>query len=305
MTQQPKNSPIRQDATNSNIARIEPSIPPHLTQSWVVWEAAAVIQTNGIKLDTGGLHDLLKKELESQKVPIDIFYTPNACWIIEGAKGERKIDKDRRARVVATLRNSIYTNMQFVAGIDYFGNSDWATIQMMMIVQPEKPEAPEPKPTKQLLINAKPLIPNEAIIVLGIIGLGLIFFTGGNQGLMVLGLIGCGSAFVIYIQSNQNVSEAMRKNEQNERNYVDRLDEWERKVEKIKLEEEELRRNRLSRSFQWDDLRVLHKVMTLSVARIIHEQLIDRGASVKESLQSTKNEEIIPESNKSILDKFQ
>ncbi|MFB2973555.1 hypothetical protein ACE1CD_31720 [Aerosakkonema sp. BLCC-F183] len=305
MTQQPKNNPIVQDTTSSNIARIEPSIPPHLTQSWVVWEGAAVIQTNGIKLDTGDLHDLLKKELESQKVPIDIFYTPHACWIIEGAMGEGKIDKERRARVAAILKNSIYTNMQFIAGIDYLG-TEWANVQMMMIVQPEKPQDAGPRPIRPKEINTKPLIPNEAILLMIIVGLVLIFWSmlGNNALLFLLGLLGSIGAVVLLIQSNKSLIDATTKNQQNLRQYEYDVAEWERRVAKIKLEEEELKRNRLSRSFQWDDLRVMLEVMKQTIEKIVKEQMLDKGASVKETIQSTKDEQIIPESKKNLFDEF-
>ena len=78
-----------------------------------------------------------------------------------------------------------------------------------------------------------------------------------------------------------------------------------RQIEKINLEEEELKRNRLSRSFQWDDLRVFHRIMNQLTNRIIWENMIQKGAVVKEFINETKNEEIIPKSKKNILDEFQ
>lgn len=278
------------------------SKPAILTQSWVIWEFSAVIETKGFKFETVNLHDILKAELQAQQVPIDVFYT-NAGWIIEGAGNTPKIDKDVRARVTANLRNSIYTNMQFIAGIDYFGDSNWADIQMMMIVQPEEPpKLPDP-PIRPEAANIQPLIPDGALVVLALIAAG--FFVSGNGGLQVLSIVGVIGAFVIYFKSNSDVAEKKRKYESQLARYQEENIERNRQIEKIKLEEEELKRNRLSRSFQWDDLRVLHTIMSRSVGKIIHNNMLQKGGIVQEFVHQTKNEEIIPESKKDILNEFQ
>ena len=277
------------------------SKPAILTQSWVIWEFSAVIETKGFKFETVNLHDILKAELQAQQVPIDVFYT-NAGWIVEGAGDALKIDKDVRARVTANLRNSIYTNMQFIAGIDYFGDSNWADIQMMMIVQPEKPSELPAAPIRPQAANTQPLIPDAALVVLALIAAGLFF--SGNGGLQVLAIVGAIGAFVIYFQSNSQVASAKRKYDSQLAIYQEDNIERNRKIEKIKLEEEELKRNRLSRSFQWDDLRVLHTIMSRSVGKIIHDKLLQKGALVKDFVHQTKNEEIIPESKKNIFDDF-
>jgi len=277
------------------------SKPAILTQSWVIWEFSAVIETKGFKFETVNLHDILKAELQAQQVPIDVFYT-NAGWIVEGAGDALKIDKDVRARVTANLRNSIYTNMQFIAGIDYFGDSNWADIQMMMIVQPEKPSELPAAPIRPQAANTQPLIPDAALVVLALIAAGLFF--SGNGGLQVLAIVGAIGAFVIYFQSNSQVASAKRKYDSQLAIYQEDNIERNRKIEKIKLEEEELKRNRLSRSFQWDDLRVLHTIMSRSVGKIIHDKLLQKGAIVKDFVHQTKNEEIIPESKKNIFDDF-
>lgn len=277
------------------------SKPAILTQSWVIWEFSAVIETKGFKFETVNLHDILKAELQAQQVPIDVFYT-NAGWIVEGAGDALKIDKDVRARVTANLRNSIYTNMQFIAGIDYFGDSNWADIQMMMIVQPEKPPEIPDAPKRPEAANIQPLIPDGALVVLALIAAG--FFVSGNGGLQVLSIVGVIGAFVIYFKSNSDVAEKKRKYESQQARYQEENIERNRKIEKIKLEEEELKRNRLSRSFQWDDLRVLHTIMSRSVGKIIHNNMLQKGATVKDFVHQTKNEEIIPESKKNIFDDF-
>lgn len=278
------------------------SKPAILTQSWVIWEFSAVIETKGIKFETVNLHDILKAELQAQQVPIDVFYT-NAGWIVEGAGDAIKIDKDVRARVTANLRNSIYTNMQFIAGIDYFGDSNWADIQMMMIVQPEKPSELPAAPIRPQAANTQPLIPDAALVVLALIAAG--FFVSGNGGLQVLSIVGVIGALGIYITSNSQVAESKRKYDSQLAIYQEDNIERNRKIEKIKLEEEELKRNRLCRSFQWDDLRVLHTIMSRSVGKIIHKNMLQKGGTVKEFVHQTKNEEIIPESKKDILNEFQ
>ena len=282
--------------------RSQPSKEIFLTQSWVVWEFAAVIEINGIKFDTSSLYKLLKAELEKQQVPLDILYTTNTGWIVEGARGSIKID-EKRARVAATLKNSIYTNMQFIAGIDYFGNSNWADIQMMMIVQPEKPPELPPAPIRPQTANTQPLIPEAALILLGLIAAGL--FVSGNGLLQLLAVGGALGAFVIYFQSSSQVAEAKRKYELQLTRYQEENIERNRLIEKIKLDEEELKKNRLSRSFQWDELRVLHTIMSRSVGKIIHNNMLQKGGTVKEFVHQTKNEEIIPESKKNILNEFQ
>lgn len=273
-----------------------------LTQSWVIWEFSAVIETKGFKFETVNLHDILKAELQAQQVPIDVLYT-NAGWIIEGAGNTLKIDKDVRARVTANLRNSIYTNMQFIAGIDYFGDSNWADIQMMMIVQPEKPPELPPAPIRPEAANIQPLIPDAALVVLALIATGLFF--SGNGGLQVLAIVGAIGALGVYLQSNSQVAEAKRKNESKLAQYQEANIERNRQYEKIQLEEEELKRNRLCRSFQWDDLRVLHTIMSRSVGKIIHNNMLQKGGTVKEFVHQTKNEEIIAQSKKDILNEFQ
>jgi len=282
---------------------VQSPTPAFLTQSWVIWESVYIIKTNGIKFDTSSLYSLLKAELEAQQVPIDIVYT-KAGWIVEGATGNLKIDEDRRDRVAATPGGrSIYTNMQFIVGIDYFGDSNWADIQMMMIVQPEKPPERPPAPIRPEAANTQPLIPDAALIVLGLIALALFF--SGNLALQILAILGASIAFVIYLKSNSHVAKAKRKNESQLARYQEDNIERNRKIEKIKLEEEELKRNRLSRSFQWDDLRVFYTIMNQLTNKIIGENMIQKGAIIKEFINETKNEEIIPKSKKNILDEFQ
>lgn len=287
----------------SNKTTVQPPTPAILTQSWVIWESVDIIATNGIKFDTSSLYKLLEEELEAQKVPIDIVCT-KAAWIVEGARGNLKIDQDTRDRIAAIPGGrSIYTNMQFIAGIDYFGDSDWASIQMMMIVQPEKPSEVPPPPIRPQAVNTQPLIPDAALVVLGLIATGLFF--SGNAGLQVLAILGAIGAFVIYIQSNSEVAKAKSKYDSQLAKYEEEKTERNRQIEKIHLEEEELKRNRLSRSFQWDDLRVFHRIMNQLTNRIIWENMIQKGAVVKDFINETKNEEIIPKSKKNILDEFQ
>lgn len=317
MTQSPEYRPTIQSRAAGNLVKVAPKAPPTLIENWVVWEYTACLYTNGLKLDTGDLHDLLKAELEQQKIPVNIFFSTNASWVIEGARGTAKVDNDRRARVVATLMDSPYTDIQFITGLDYFGDY-WVNFQMMLIVQPEKLEDPPrpallPRPTRPQEPNLSPLIPNEALVVMALVAIALIF--SGNPGLQMLGGIGFLGGVGIWSKSTVDVRQAKqnydrqmatyRENEKNLDLQEKRAEEdWKRKLEKIALEREELQKNRLSRSFKWDDLIVFHEVMNVSVAKIIHTHLIKQGATVKETKELNKSEDIIPKSKKDIFDTF-
>lgn len=300
MTQQPKSGLVSQDSKASQITKVAPETPPILIEKWVVWELKTCIYTNGNKLYTDNLHDILKSEIEKQKAPIQILFTKDASWLIQGARNKIKVDDDRRARVVATLKNSIYTDIQFITGIDYFGGSDWADLQMMIIVQPEKIPEPE-RPNKPSQPNESPLIPNEALAVLGIIAV-LIFLFGGDAG-KGFGLLGGIGAIVMYVQSNAKVKKAQDKYAQQIIKYEQALENYQREKEEIALEKEEREKNRVSRSFKTDDLRVFHAVMFELVAQIVKKYFIDKGATVKESVENNGSETNI-ESKKNIFDNF-
>lgn len=302
MTQNLEISLISQDAKTTKIARIVPESPPVLIEKWVVWELKVCLDTNGIKLNTECLHDLLKVELETQGVPVDIFFAKDASWIIEGARGRAKVDNDFRPRVVAKLKpqNSPYTDMQFIAGIDYFGKSNWADVQMMMIVQPEEIKIP-PRPTPPREPNTKPLIPNEALVVMALVALGLIF--SGNSALQLLGFIGIIGFMGIYIKSTTDVRKDRQRYEGKRFSYEGELADWENEKEQIALEREELIRNRLSRSFKTDDFRVFHTVLTRSIARIISDEFLKQGAAIKEAVENN-DAQIAISSSKNIFDEF-
>ncbi|MEA5580393.1 hypothetical protein VB620_03440 [Nodularia harveyana UHCC-0300] len=300
MTQQPTSGLVSQDSKPSQITKVAPKTPPVLIEKWVVWELKTCIYTNGNKLSTDDLHDILKSEIEKQKAPIEILFTKDASWLIQGARNKIKEDDDRRPRVVATLKNSIYTDIQFIAGIDYFGGSDWADLQMMIIVQPE--EIPHvKKPTKPSPLNVNPLIPNEALAVLGTLAV-LIFFFGGDAG-KGFGLLGGIGAIVMYIQSNANVKQAQDKYALQMNQYEADLSNYTYEKEKIALEQEERIKNRLSRSFKTDDLRVFHAVMVELVAQVVKLYFIDKGAKVKETVENNETEKNIA-AKKNIFDNF-
>lgn len=282
-TPPPENSLVPQEPQTTKLARITPKNPPTLIEQWVVWELKVCVDTNGIKLDTGRLHDLLKAELKEQDVPVDIFFANDARWVIEGARGRAKVDSDRRPRLVATLRNSPYTDRQFIAGIDYFGNSNWADVQMMLIVQPEEIKL-SPKPTAPREPNTSPILPDGAFVLLGVVSAGLMF--SGNGGLQFLGLVGIIGLSVLYSRSNQAVRDGKKNYEYQLSLYDRRIQEWEADKEQLALEREEMIKNRLSRSFKTDDLRVFHTVMTRSVARIISDEFLKQGAAIKESVEN-------------------
>ncbi|MGB5960501.1 MAG: hypothetical protein WBG73_07590 [Coleofasciculaceae cyanobacterium] len=246
------------------------------------------------------MHDLLKAELKAQDVPVDIFFANDARWVIEGARGRAKVDNDRRPRLVATLRNSPYTDMQFIAGIDYFGSSSWADVQMMLIVQPEEIKL-LPKPTAPRESDTSPILPDGALWLLVLIAGGLMFT--GNGALQLLGCIGVGGVIYLTIKSNRDVTESKKDYALQLSLYQQRLDEWETEKEQLALEREELIKNRLSRSFKTDDLRVFHTVMTRSIARIISDKFLKQGAAIKESIENNDVQNAVS-NTKNIFDEF-
>jgi hypothetical protein len=220
--------------TRNQIDKLKPKSSLTLIEPWVVWEYTACLFTGDIKFKTEDLHDAIKAHAENQNLPINVYYDPSAHWIIEGAWGKAKVDDDLRPRITMNLRDSRYSDMQFITGIDYFGEC-WANFQMMMVVQPESLE----RPAKPVVPN--PLLPTEALVVLAVVAIGLIFT--GNPGIKLLGFVGLVGGLIIWAISSQNVREAQQ-----------RYDKWKEEIAKIELEEIELKKNRLSRSFKSDDL---------------------------------------------------
>jgi hypothetical protein len=266
------------------ISKVPPKNPPHLIEDWVVWEYTACLFTDGLRFTTESLHDVIKAHAVNQKLPVNVFYASNAAWILDGSWGRAKVDDDRRPRISMNLRDSRYGDMQFITGIDYFGDC-WANVQMMMVIQPEELEKP-PKP-----VIPKSLLPNEALVVLVVVAAALIF--SGNSGLQILGLVGLVGGLIIWAISSQNVREAK-----------DRYAKWEQQVKELVREEEEIKRNRLSRSFKTDDLFVFHEVMTKITSAVIFHNLIERGAKVEESNERNFIKKVIPQNTKDLFDDF-
>lgn len=291
MTQSIENQLIHQQNGTASITRIEPKEPPRLIEQWVKQEFLMCVKTNGVKFDTGELHDLLKAELEQQGVPINIFFAKDAAWIIQGARGRAKVEEDRRPRVVATLQNSPYTDIQFIVGIDYFGNSDWADIQMMFIVQPEIIDIP-PKPIAPQEPNTTPLLPKEALIVLALIAGGLLFL--GNIALKFLGFIGLAGVTYLFVKSNADMKKAQERYQRDSSAYEHELADWEAKKKQIDLEQKDLEKYRLARSFKRDDFRVFHSVITRTTREIIVKGLFSQGAVIQESFEETEDKDTVP-----------
>jgi hypothetical protein len=266
------------------ITKISPKAPPELQEHWVLWEYNACLFTNGLKFTTEDLHDAIKAHAENQNLPINVFYSKDAYWLIDGAWGRAKVDDDRRPRVSLNLRNSRHSDRRFITGIEHFGDC-WANFQMMVLAQPEELEKP-PKPT-----IPDPLIPYEALIVLIIVAGVLIF--SGNSGLQVLGIVGLIGGVTIWAISSRNVREATK-----------RYEKWKEQMKEIEREEEEIKRNRLSRSFQSDDLFVFYEVMRRIVSTIVMQDLLERGAKVTGSSENSYIEKIIPKSTKDVFDDF-
>jgi hypothetical protein len=270
--------------TASQIVQTEPKSSITLIDPWVVWEYTACLFTGDIKFETKALHDAIKAHAEHQNLPINVYYDREAHWIIEGAWGRAKVDDDRRPRVTMNLRNSRYSDMQFITGIDYFGEC-WANFQMMMVIQPESLERP-PKP-----VVPNPLLPTEALVVLVVVAIGLILT--GNSGIKILGSVGLVGGLIMWAISSQNVRDAKQ-----------RYESWKEEIAKIELEEIELKRNRLSRSFKSDDLFVFHEVASKIVSAVVFNALLKKGGRVEQSNENTRIESVIPSSKKDIFDDF-
>lgn len=282
------------------IENIDPKSSLTLIEPWVVWEYTACLFTGDIKFKTQELHDAIKAHAYNQNLPINVFYDPLAHWVIEGAWGKAKVDEDLRPRVTMNLRDSRYSDMQFITGIDYFGEC-WANFQMMMVVQPESLERPA-EPTIPNPSIPSPLLPTEALVVLAVIAIGLLVM--GSPGIKILGFVGLVGGLVIWAYSSKNVREAEQRASQIVREAQQRHDKWKEEIVKIELEEMELKKNRLSRSFKSDDLFVFHQVASKIVASVVYGAVLKSGGRVEQSNENNFVEQIIPKSKKDILDDF-
>jgi len=279
-----KDDIVKQSNRTTAIARDKPDTSPTLIGEWVLWEINTLIHTNGVEFSTEDLHDYLKEEIKKQSTPIDLFLSSDAKWIIEGARGRAKVDKETRSRTVAKLRGSIHKDIQFIAGIDYFGNSKWANIQMMLLLQPETIDIP-PRPIAPKEPDIKPILANEAIFVMALLAGGLLFT--GNSSLQVLGILGVMGSLFIYMTSQSGVNKAKDEYAKQTRRYEFDLDKWETQKEEIKLEREELIKHRLSRSFKTDDLRVFRSVMIETTAKIVTNEVFNKGATLEDVSENT------------------
>jgi hypothetical protein len=266
------------------IVQNQPESPPQFIEPWLAWEYSACLFTDGIKFTTKDLHDVIKSHINYQNLPVNIFYSEQAHWVIEGAFGQAKVDNDRRPRVSANIKNSRHSDMYFITGIDNFGDC-WANFQMMILVQPRQLDRPA-KP-----VVPKPILPTEALIVLAV--LAIIFLVSNNQILIMFGLLGLIGGGLIWVISSQNVREAKEQ-----------LERWKEDISKIELEELEIRKNRLSRSFQSDDLFTFHEVMTKITSSIIFHTLLKKGGKIEESNERNLVEDVIPKSKKDMFDEF-
>jgi hypothetical protein len=282
-TVQPSKYSLDKIPHTGQIDKLNPKSSITLIEPWVVWEYTACIFTDGVKFKTEDLHDAIKAHAENQNLPINVFYDSSAHWIIEGAWGRAKVDDDLRPRVTMNLRDTRYSDMQFITGIDYFGDC-WANFQMMMVVQPESLD----KPAKPIVPD--PLIPTEALLVLVVVAIVLFLLNGSNNGIQVLSIVGLIGALIIWAISRQNVRDAQRKYEK-----------WKEEIAKIELEEIEIRKNRLSRSFKSDDLFVFHEVVSTIIRSIIVNSLLNKGGRVEQSNENNHIEQVIPKSQKDIL----
>ena len=294
---------VPQRSQTRQIVKVSPQNQPQLTQEAVIWESEMFLDPKDCKFTSEDLHDCLKLLIDQDRLPVNLFFAEQAYWIVLGVKGKLTIDNDKRSRVVATLKNSPYSDIQFIAGIDYFGQSEWANVQMMMVVQPTEIESAGPRPVQPQEPNIQPMIPNGALVLLGLIAAFLLF--SGNPGLLGLGLIGAIGTLFIYLRSNVTANEARQSYLRSQQRYQKEMSVWEEKKEQIRLEQEERYNNRLLRSFKWDDLRLFKKVITQAVLQIIHEKLIQKGAVVRDYLDVTNDEKIFAKNTENPFAQFE
>ncbi len=296
MEQQPTNPLTTRTARAAQIERVFPKAQPELTQKAVMWESEILLDPKGKRFTTEDLHDFLKVEIQRDKLPVKLYYAEKAYWVILGAKNRLKEDSDRRPRIVATLKESPYTDIQFIAGIDYFGESQWANVQMMIIVQPQEKESLRMRPTEPVEPKTKPLISYEllaiAIVVAGVL------LSSGNGALQVLGLGGGFATFILFLSSNSTVKEAQDKYAKDLLDYRRDLAGWEAAKERLREEQEETEKNLLSRSFKWDDLRIFKEVISRYVLKVVYQQLIQQGATVKKYVDISNDEKLIENKDK-------
>jgi len=298
-------SKLEKQNQTTSIARIQPEIPPTLIEEWVIWEYDTLVHTNGIDFETEDLHDLLKCEIEQQGIPVDIFFD-EARWRALWAKFHHAIDDDARKRVVLKLKrdDSPYTDIQFVAGIDYFGDSDWANIQMMIVMQPEKIPLP-PRPTRPIKKNVQPLLPMEAIIAMAAVAfmLYLAGLSGRNEAVIFLGVLGAIATLGLAFYSYKDVYGAKSENALADEKYELACDRWREEKVQIELEEAELKRRKLFRSFKRDDLRVFHSVAIGLTTKIITAEIFDKGAEIGEVSEDQDESKTIPSMKDKLFDK--
>jgi|GEM_PF-1081947 len=286
---------VPQQPSSVYTERVAPKNQPQLIQQAVIWESEILLDPKGVKFTSEDLHDSLKLLISKNRLPVDLFFAEQAFWVVLGAKGKLKVDDDKRPRVVATPKNSPYNDIQLIAGIDYFGQSSWANVQMMVIVQPIETESVGPRPVQPQAPSIEPIIPNLALIPLGLIAAFLL--VSGNQGLAVLGLVGAIGALVILLLSNTNINRAKQEYSRKQLGYQQEMSEWEDKREQIRLEQEERENNRLLRSFKWDDLRMFKEVISRTVLQIVYENMIQKGAVLKDYVDRSSDKNIVGESS--------
>jgi hypothetical protein len=296
----------RDQTASSAIARIKPEVPPTLIEEWVIWEYDTLVHTNGINFETEDLHDLLKQEVERQGIPVDVFLSYDARWRALWAKFHHAIDDDARKRVVLKLKpdDSPYTDIQFIAGIDYFGDSDWANIQMMIVMQPEKIPLPS-RPSRPTKKNVQPLLPIGAIIAMAAVAFMLYFagLSGRNEAVIFLGVIGSIATLGLSFYSYKDVYSAKAEYALANQRYDAVCDKWREEKVEIELEEAELKRRKLFRSFKRDDLRVFHSVAIGLTTKIITTEIFDKGAEIGEVSEDQDESKTIPSMKDKLFDK--
>jgi hypothetical protein len=271
-------------------SRVPPVYFPVMIEDWVVWEYTIVINTKGL-LGIDRLHDLIKKEVKKQCVPLNIFYAEDVCWIVHDPQSAPKIDTNFRCRAIAELWNSPYENTHFVTGLDNFGGN-WANLHMMIITRPERVKnIPKPRRRDRFLDITNLII--VKIIVL-IFTLEIYLYQAGAYILIIIIAI---TTLILYWQF-KNIEGKSRSLSLYKRSEIEKYEKELKEIDR----EEKIDKKYLPRSFEWDDLRVFHEVMNRLVTQIINDTIEDSEVTLAEGKEFNPTKAIIPRSKKDLFE---
>jgi hypothetical protein len=276
-----------------NKVRITPNYFPMISEDWVLWEYTICINTNGVKLKIGELHDALTRVINAQNIPINIFYAQDVCWIVRKT-GSIKIHTDFRSRAIVQLEDSPYKNIHFIAGLDYLGTY-WVNLHLMIINYPQHlKKIPKPLRRNRYLHKVNS-------IAIKIVGIGLVIIIDLYQASNII--LGSILSFVLLvawwillkINYEFKILPACKMYARSE------IIKYERELEQVdKITS--IRSEDLPRHFKWDDLRLFHEVARRLVVDIIIERLEQNESILTEAKEFNLYANIIPPNKKDLFD---